>query len=183
MTRDKEVFTIPVQLVADPRSKYTAEERAAQFALAMKLYSLLGEMTLAVERINGTRLSLDERASRLPVSDPLAKRLQSESAQIDELRRKIVATKEGGMITGEERLRENLADLYGNVVNYEGRPSQTQIERTDAIARELADVVKTFDSWRTNQLAGLNAALAKKNLEPIEIATREEQGRKTGGQR
>ena len=57
------------------------------------------------------------------------------------MRKKIVATKEGGMITGEERLRENLADLYGNVIGYEGRPSQTQVERADALARELADVV------------------------------------------
>ena len=37
------------------------------------------------------------------------------------------------MITGEERLRENLTDLYGNVTFYEGRPSQTQIERADAL--------------------------------------------------
>jgi hypothetical protein len=182
MTRDKEVFNIPIKVIADPRSKYTAEERKAQFDLAMKLYTLLGDMTAAVERINSARLSLADRASRLPVSDPLAKRLQSESAQVDELRRKIVATKEGGMITGEERLRENLADLYGNVVNYEGRPSQTQIDRTDAIARELADVLKSFDAWTNNQLTSLNAELSKKKLEPIKVATSEEQGQKVGGQ-
>jgi photosystem II stability/assembly factor-like uncharacterized protein len=183
MTRDKEVLSLPIELAPDPRSNYTAEERKAQFDLAMKLYNLLGDMTVAVERINGARLSLDDRASRLPVSDPLTKRLQAESAQVDELRRKIVATKEGGMITGEERLRENLADLYGNVVNYEGRPSQTQLDRTDAIARELADVIKSFDAWATNQLASLNDALAKKNLEPIKIVAREEGGQRVGGQR
>ena len=55
------------------------------------------------------------------------------STQVDELRKKIVATKEGGMITGEERLRENLADLYGNVIFYGGRPTQMQIARTDAL--------------------------------------------------
>ena len=48
-------------------------------------------------------------------------RLRAASAAVDAMRKKIVATKEGGMITGEERLRENLADLYGNVVGYEGR--------------------------------------------------------------
>ena len=51
------------------------------------------------------------------------------------------------MITGEERLRENLADLYGGVMFYEGRPSQTQIDRADALAREMADVVKEFEAW------------------------------------
>ena len=77
------------------------------------------------------------------------------------------------MITGEERLRENLADLYGNaVVFYEGRPSQTQVERADAIARELADVVSDFDAWTARELGGLNAALAAKRLEAIRVPTR-----------
>src|SRR5438552_16013835 len=104
-------------------------------------------MTFAVDRINGVRLELDRAAAKLPANDPLVARLRSAQTQVDELRKKIVATKEGGAITGEERLRENLADLYGNVNSYEGRPSQTQIERADAIARELGDVVKSFDAW------------------------------------
>ena len=102
---------------------------------------------------------------------------------MDELRKKIVATKEGGMITGEERLRENLADLYGNVIFYDGRPSQTQMERMDAIARELADVVRDFDAWSAKELGGLNTALGGKQLEPIRVLTREQwEAKATAGQ-
>ena len=132
MTKGQAVYTTKLALVPDPRSKYTAAERQAQFALSMKLYDLLGEMSSAVDRINGARTALEQRAASLPASDPLAERLRAASAQVDEMRRKIVATKEGGMITGEERLRENLSDLYGNVVGYEGRPTQTQIDRAGA---------------------------------------------------
>ena len=101
-------------------------------------------------------------------------RLRTAEAQIDELRRKIVATTEGGAITGEERLRENLADLYGNVNNYEGRPSQTQVDRADTIARELADVVKSFDDWVTREMPGLNSALERGSLGRIEVLSREQ---------
>src|SRR2546426_483760 len=105
------------------------------------------------------------------------------SAAVDELRKKIVATKEGGMITGEERLRENLADLYGNVIFYDGRPSQTQVERTDVIARELADVVRDFDAWSAKELGGLNTALGTKQLEPVRVLTREQwEAKATAGQ-
>jgi hypothetical protein len=90
------------------------------------------------------------------------------------MRKKIVATKEGGMITGEERLRENLADLYSNIVFYDGGPTQTQVERADAIARELADVVRDFDAWTTRELGGLNSALKSKKLEPIAVLTRQQ---------
>jgi hypothetical protein len=71
-------------------------------------------------------------------------------------------------------LREYLADLYSNVIFYEGRPSQTQVERSDALARELAEVVKDFDAWEAKELTSLNSALAKKSLEAIKPLTREE---------
>jgi hypothetical protein len=135
---------------------------------------LLADMTFAVDRLNGVRLSLDANAARLPANDPLIARLRAASAEVDKLRKKIVATKEGGAITGEERLRENLADLYGNVINYEGKPTQSQVARTDAIARELADIVRDFDAWLAKELTGLNSALAAKQLPPIKVITRVE---------
>jgi photosystem II stability/assembly factor-like uncharacterized protein len=173
LTKDKNVYTKALQIVSDPRSTHTAKDRKAQFDLAMKLYNMLEDMTFATERINGVRLALDARAAKLPANDPLAVRLRAASAQVDELRRKIVATKEGGAITGEERLRESLADLYGNVNGYEGRPAQTQVDRADAIARELADVVKDFDAWLAKELPGINSALSGKGLEAITLLTRD----------
>ena len=169
MTKDKDVFTTPLVVVADPRATHTAADRQAQFDLTMKLYSALESMTTGVERINTVRLALEDRASKLSASDVVAKRLRAASAQVDELRRKIVATKEGGMITGEERLRENLADLYGSVNGYEGAPAQTQIERGEAIARELSDVTRDFDAWVAKELPRINSDLAKKKLEPIKL--------------
>jgi len=174
MTKDKEVFTIKLQVVADPRSKHTAADRKSQFDLSMKLYNLLGDMTFAVDRINGVRLGLDDRATKAAGDEGLAQRLRTASSQVDDLRKKIVATKEGGMITGEERLREYLGDLYGNVVGYEGRPSQTQVERANALSRELSDVVKDFDAWTAKEISGVNDALKQKSMEGITLLTREE---------
>jgi hypothetical protein len=174
MSKDKNVYTTQLVVTGDPRSKYTPADRKAQFDLSMKLYNVLADMTFAVDRLNGVRLALEASAARLPANDPLATRLRSASAEIDVMRKKIVATKEGGAITGEERLRENLADLYSNVLNYEGKPTEAQLARTDAIARELTDVVKDFDAWLAKELAGLNTALSAKQLPPVKVITRVE---------
>jgi hypothetical protein len=48
-----------------------------------------------------------------------------------------------------------------------------QIDRTDAIARELADVVTAFDAWSAKDLATLNAQLGAKNLQPIVLINRQ----------
>jgi hypothetical protein len=95
--------------------------------------------------------------------------MQGASEQVDTLRKKIVATKEGGAITGEERLRENLTELYGSVVGYEGRPSETQVSRTNSISREMGDVSRAFDVWLSKELGPINAALVGRNLQRIEL--------------
>ena len=177
MTKDKDVFTTQLNVIADPRSTATADDRKAQWDLSMKVYNLLGDMTYAVEKINGVRLALDQRAGA--ASPALKARLQKASNDVDTLRKKIVATKEGGMITGEERLRENVTDLYGNVVFYEGRPSQMQVDRAEAIARELGDVVKSFDAWAAKELPGINSGLGKS---PVKVLTREEWEKKTAAE-
>jgi photosystem II stability/assembly factor-like uncharacterized protein len=169
MTKDTHVYTTALQVLPDPRATHSAADRKAQFDLGVKLSGMLGEMSAAVDRINDIRLALDDRAGRLNVGDTLTKRLVKASSEVDDMRKKFVATKEGGMITGEERLRENLADLYGNVVFFDGRPSRTEYARTTAIGHELTDISKTFDAWIARELGGINSALTARQLQPIPV--------------
>jgi photosystem II stability/assembly factor-like uncharacterized protein len=172
MTKDNKVYTMPIELVQDPREPYTMADRRAAFALANRISSMLSDMSFTVERINAVRSELEDRAQKLPAGDALAQRLRNASSALDAMRKKIVATKEGGMITGEERLRENLTDLYSNVVFFDGPPSQMELDRTEAIGHELSDIAAAFDAWTAKDLASLNTELAAKNLKPIVVMTR-----------
>ena len=87
----------------------------------------------------------------------------------DDLRSKIVATKEGGMITGEERIRELLGQVYGTVNGYEGRPADYQAAREDSLAHELQDVLDDFQKLTQKELVGINASLKKKKAEAITV--------------
>ncbi len=169
MTKDNKVFTTALQVLPDPRAKHSAADRRAQFDLSVKLSGMLGEMAAAVDRMNDIRFALEDRTGKLSAADTLAPRLSRASSEVDEMRKKIVATKEGGMITGEERLRENLADLYGNVIFYDGRPSRAEVVRTGAIGRELTEISRTFDQWINRELGGINAALKSRQLDPIPV--------------
>jgi hypothetical protein len=110
----------------------------------------------------------------LPEKDPLRKQLQDLAAKCDALRSKIVATKEGGMITGEERIRELLGQLYGTVNGYEGRPGNYQAAREESLAHELEDVVGDFQKLTQKELPGINAGLKKKKAEAITVLTEAE---------
>jgi hypothetical protein len=84
------------------------------------------------------------------------------------VRKKIVATTEGGAITGEERLREHTDQLYGAILSYEGKPGGYQIAYIDSLKRELADVTKEFDQLLAQDLPVLNDSLKSKGQQPIE---------------
>jgi photosystem II stability/assembly factor-like uncharacterized protein len=159
LTTGGEVFTTPLRIVKDPRTTHTLADRKAQFDLSLKLVDMLNDMTDVVVRMNTVRGQLDASAGRRPAADTIASRLRAGSEEVDVMRKKIVATKEGGMITGEERLRENLSDLYGSVVGYEGRPTAMQQSRAIAIGRELADVTAEFEVWTRTKYPALAAMM------------------------
>jgi hypothetical protein len=174
LTRGKDVYTETLVVGLDPRAKYTVEDRKADFDAAMRVYNLLGDMSYDVDRINGVRLALLDRAGNLQKDPALAKRLQELSAKVDDIRRKIVATKEGGAITGEERIREKTTQLYGSLVSYEGRPADYQVARIDSLKKELGDVEAEFDALVAKELPAVNKDLARQKLAPVTPLTRKE---------
>jgi photosystem II stability/assembly factor-like uncharacterized protein len=169
MTKGDNVYTEQLKVTLDPRAKFSLEDRKAQFEMTMKVYHTIEHMTWAVEAIEGVRSGANARSAKLTDKDPLKKELQDLATQSDSLRSKIVATKEGGMITGEERIRELLGQLYGAVNGYEGRPGDYQAARADSLAHELEDVVADFQKLTQTQLAKVNASLKKKNAEVITV--------------
>jgi photosystem II stability/assembly factor-like uncharacterized protein len=172
MTRGKDTFSTQLNVVLDPRAKFSTEDRRQEFEAAMRVYNLLGDMSFDVDRINGVHDALLPRAAALKSDPALAKRLNETAQRVEELRGKIVATKEGGAITGEERIREKTTALYGAILNYEGRPGDYQIARIDSLKKELDDVRKEFDNLLAKDLPAINKSLKQKKQQSIEPISR-----------
>ena len=62
-------------------------------------------------RVQAGRGGADAAAAKLTAGDALHAQLAGLSSKADDIRKKIVATKEGGAITGEERLRAHMDNL------------------------------------------------------------------------
>ena len=174
LTRGKDTYTETINVGLDARAKFGLDDRKAQFAAVMRLYSLLGDMSYDVDRINSVRMALLRDSESVAKDAALAKYLQEQAGKVDDIRRKIVATKEGGAITGEERIREKTTQLYGSLNRYEGRPGDYQLARIDSLKKELGDVETEFDAFLAKELPGVNKSLAKAKLPPIQALTRKD---------
>ena len=64
-----------------------------------------------------------------------------------------------------------MTSVYGDVNGYDGKPTNSQVERSDALGRELEDVIKELEQLTAKQLPAINSGLQKKKLEPIQPLT------------
>jgi hypothetical protein len=175
------VLTQPITVTLDRRVTFSLQDRQAQFDAARRVGRLFGRETTLVARINAVRQGADSRAAALPDGDPLKAQLKDLSAKVDVLRKEIVATKEGGAITGEERLREHTDQLYGAIQPYEGSPASYQITRIAVLEDQLKDITARFDRLASNDLAARNADLVAHKLAPIAPPPPETDDDKAGG--
>jgi hypothetical protein len=182
MTKGKDVFETKLTVKLDRRDSFTLADRQAQFDSATRVKTLFGNMSDLVARINAVRSAADAEAAGLPVNNANRRQLASLSEQANAIRQKIVATTEGGAITGEERLREHTDELYGAIMSWEGRPTDYQLAYLDTLTRELGDVQKAFSTFQNGPLATANAALKTHQLKEIVVpANIPEQDGDSGG--
>ncbi len=174
LVKNKETYESTFALVPDPRSTHTPEDRAAQVKLVNRLYGMLGDLSYLAETATSLRDTARARVEGRRKGDATARRLNAFADRLEAYRGTIVAAREGGRLTGEVRLREELGDLYGKVNGYDGRPSESQQAATERMASELSKAQATLQSLIAKDLPAANAALRSAKLAEIHAQTREE---------
>ncbi len=173
-------YTSQVELVPDPRSTHSAEDRGAQHETAMALYGMLGRLTYVADSVKSLEDGAQERAKKLPAGDRLRHQLDSLAGSLETFRATLVATGPGGWLSGDEQLREKMAKVYGGVNGYDGRPTQSQIAQVKVLGDQLTQAEAKLVSVQNGEVATVNRELEKRKLEPLKAKTREEWEKEDG---
>ncbi len=141
LIKGADTYTTNLVLNENPELKHSAEERKLQRETLMKAYNMLEELAGIDQRILETHDALKAKSSGLKGS--ALKKVQALIDNCDKMHEQISATQSGeGGITGQVRLRENIAEIYSAVGGYPGAPTNLQIK---ALANYEAQV-KDFGS-------------------------------------
>ena len=167
MTKGDEVIETKLPIALDRRAPWDLAARKDNFDAVMRLQALFADMSAMVDRIDAARAGAGQRLKAAAGDAALSSKLTEAAARLGEVKKKIVATKEGGAITGEERIREHADHLYFALIRWEGRPGKYQLDRIDALRRELDDVKKELDTTLALELRPLDEMLAARGLPPI----------------
>ena len=169
LIKGKETFSGSIRVIADPNSPHSAEDRALQQKTVLQLYRMQERLAYIAAALTGVRDQARERAGKLKKGDKLARQLHAFADKLDVLHKTLVATKKGGMLTGEVQLRERVVNLYGAVSSYGGRPTQSQLERMAVLKKQIDQANAQFTAIVDKDLQKLNQRLQKKKLQELTI--------------
>src|SRR5213075_2221389 len=96
LTKAGKVSETRLTVRLDRRAKFTEADRKAQFDAAMKAHALSGDESALMDRILFLRKDLAKSGAVLPEDDTLRKDVSDFDGKVDAVRKKIVATTEGG---------------------------------------------------------------------------------------
>ena len=158
-----------VQVVWDPASRHSAADRDLRQAQLMKAYNMLEELAFIDRQITDIRDKAKATAA-IATKSSTRKSLEELSARMDKLHAEIVPIQEG-QITGEERLRERVANVYGSIMGYQGRPTDSQVERLDVLEKDVKGYNLQLQEVISTELPAINSMLEKEGLTPISVIT------------
>jgi hypothetical protein len=167
---DEKEYESKIIISLDPKSPYSIEDREIRQQAVMKAYNLLEDLAYMDRQVTDIRAGADKLKG--DVSQPLSGELIELSNKMDTLNGKIVAT-QVGKITGEERLREKVAFIYGSIQGYQGRPTGSQLNGLNELASQVENINMTLESIKSKDLEKVNDELKIAGKKEIIITPKE----------
>jgi photosystem II stability/assembly factor-like uncharacterized protein len=181
LVKGDQTLTGEVRLVPDPRSPHSAEDRRLQQETALELYRLLERLTYVIDALTDLRDQARDRAGKLPAGHRARRLAEQYAERLEQFRTTLVSTSEAGWLSGDEKLREELGNLYGGVNSYTGRPTRSQLDRLAVLEGRLAAAARRFEELAADRRE-VDQALSRAGQEPLTLLTQEAwQARQEGG--
>ncbi len=145
LVKGDETYTTSLTLNDNPLIKHSPEDRKLQRETLMRAYNMLEELADIDQKILDTRNKLKTKSAGLKGSK--LKKTELLIARCDKLHELISATQAGeGGITGQVRLRENIAEVYNAVGGYSGRPTNLQLRALDNYGKQVKGFGEQIDN-------------------------------------
>ncbi len=173
IVKGNESYTGRITLKYDPKLPYTEEDREIQLTALRRSYRLLEDLAFTDAKITSVADQVKKYAATEGMKKSTVKKLLAYAEKLDVLHKSLVATKTGG-ITGEEQLREKLSDVYGALLRYSGRPTNSQMKRLDVLDDELHVKQLDTESLLGPELLLINKMMTKDGKQQVTVLTLEQ---------
>jgi hypothetical protein len=173
MIKKDTVFESTINVVYDETIPHSTADRDARLKTLMEAYNLLQDLAYLDKLITGTGEQAKEKSAKAN-NKSLGKKLTGISGKMELRHKELAATTATGAITGEEKLREKIGNIYSAVLGYQGKPTQSQINRLNNLTTEYSTHKQWMDNFMEKDIPTLNKELGKEEIPGFTFISKEE---------
>lgn len=173
IVKGDQTYSGNIQLIYDPESQHTVADLDFQYQTAMRSYKLTEELAFLDKQTTDLKDKLKKKIIEVTGDDDLTRAIEELSDKLETLHKELVSTNPS-RLSGEERLMEKVTDVYGAVMGYQGRPTESQLSRLVLLEQEMTNKKGGFENLSSSQLKKVNDELILKNISSISILSKEE---------
>ncbi len=130
------VYESKMKLTAEQNPNFTLADREAQYNTAMELYKMHEELAVLSDEVSGKQKGLKVIMQKLQNAGT-KKVLQQYYDSLETLRATLMGTTQTSLFADEERIREQISEVYTSVCYQEVRPSNLQLERVKGLQADI----------------------------------------------
>jgi len=130
-----------ITMQRDLNSDMSLADMEDQYNTAMQLYNMHERLGKLVDSISTKQKMLQEYLPKIK-NTKLKKTVQEYNGKLEDLRSKLLATKQKSQFVDEKKLREDITEVYAAVCSQETKPSSLQKERASVLLQQLGDAEK-----------------------------------------
>lgn len=161
------VYENKLTMQRDPDSDMTLADMEDQYNTAMQLYNMHERLGKLVDSIGANQKMLQQALGKLK-NNKVKKLVKEYDDNLEQLRSKLLATKQKSLFADEKMLRENISEVYIAVCNQETRPSNLQKERSVVLLNQLGDAEKTNAAINKKYEEKVKSLLLKEKIDKLE---------------
>lgn len=135
--KGKETYEQTFDIIYDPKSKLSLEDRSLKHLTTMKLYDMTQDLAYIVYELD----AITEKASELK-----NKKLVNALGKLKESL--VITTGDNYVDSAEPQLREKMADLYSKIAGSYDKPSNAELENLSIIEEQFNNAKKDYDKIR-----------------------------------
>ena len=172
IVKDTDTTYTELKLVANPKSIHSQADKDLRHETIARLFKLCNDFTYTVNSAVDLGKQARALANDQSINPKTKTKLLEFADQTDQIRKKVVNLKEGMVNDGGEYLRDQLSGLYASVVQYAGKPSQTQLDRTSTFEKDVPALETDLTNLSNKLLPSINKELAQAGKSEIRRMTR-----------
>ena len=174
IVRDTDTTYVPFSIVHNAKSEHTVAEKQARHDLIMKLHTQCNTFTYTVNSHVALRNQLKTLGKEFDSNAKVKKIITDYSDKLETQHKVVVNTKEGLINDGGNYLRDKLSGVYLQLINYNGKPSATQVDKANTFDKDIKANEDAFSAIDAQYLVALNNELKTAGKPSLKLMTRAE---------